>query len=261
MRVSGVYAIVNLATGRRYVGSSVDIPRRWREHLHRLRHNQQPAEAFQREWNEQGEAAFGFVILETVEGGKDALVAREQFHIDATTDLYNVSRRAGTGPRDGFKHCPESVAKMVASRAGYRHTPESRARISAARKGKSCPKHNAALRGRTPSLETRAKMSAARKGVPRSPECIAKSAAARRGRPHAPGTGAHISAAKRGKPWSDAQYVSRGLPIPIRTFVALAATPLASMAECAEAIAGVSSVWITPLATEAYSGKHDAYPN
>lgn len=36
---SGVYAITNTATGKRYIGSAVNIKKRWREHLHNLRKN------------------------------------------------------------------------------------------------------------------------------------------------------------------------------------------------------------------------------
>lgn len=36
---AGVYQILNIVNNKRYIGSSVDIPKRWREHLHSLRQN------------------------------------------------------------------------------------------------------------------------------------------------------------------------------------------------------------------------------
>lgn len=35
----GIYCIINLVNGKKYVGSSVDIYGRLHEHLHNLRHN------------------------------------------------------------------------------------------------------------------------------------------------------------------------------------------------------------------------------
>lgn len=226
MDVPGIYAIVNLGSGRRYVGSSNRVTRRWNEHVCDLRHNRHTAEALQNDWNTLGPDAFGFVLLEELSNQAER-IEREQFHIDNTPDIYNASRRAGSGPRDGFRHKPETRAKLAAfglSRRGYKQTEETRARISAARKGRTYPRHAAALRGRKLSPETRAKMSAARKGIVRTPEWRAHLSAALTGRKFTPEWCARISEAKRGR---------RRSQTPDSTLVVSQTTLLASVAESA----------------------------
>lgn len=67
---------------------------------------------------------------------------------------------AGRGRAPGFKHSPETIAKMRSTRIslGFRHTPETRARISALQKGRPL------------SAEHKAKIGAAHLGKTRSPE-------------------------------------------------------------------------------------------
>lgn len=69
----------------------------------------------------------------------------------------------------GFRHSPETRAKMSASHKRRKLSPEYRANISA-------------LKGKKVSLETRAKMSAAKKGKKLSPEHCANISAAKKGK-------------------------------------------------------------------------------
>lgn len=200
LRMSGVYAIRCRVDGRTYIGSSVNVTQRWREHISRLRNQIHGNRDLQSAWNLYGERAFEMVLMELI-ANRDDLIAREQWHIDMNVGaLFNVSSRAGSGPKPGYKHKPESIEKMRRASTGRRLSIEARARISAARRGRSYPKPN--QRGKRWSAETRAKMSAAHKGRVFSPETRARLSAALKGRIRSPEHCAHIAQAKKCVPWS-----------------------------------------------------------
>jgi len=232
MRTPGVYAIVRLDTEHRYVGSSVNIAQRWKEHLSDLRRGLQPSKSFQRDWFELGEQAFAFVILEVVDGGYAARLDAERRHIKATELLYNASGKAGSGPRDGHRPTAEARAKMSAGVRAYRAahplTEEQRARISAAKKGKP---HKSPAYHWTLSAETRARMSESRKNSEKyhASDRWIKAGATRKGQKRPAWVGEHVSAGKR------AANARRKLA---STLVDSPSMLPDSMAGCADAIAG-----------------------
>lgn len=61
-----IYAIVHNASGKRYVGSTVDCLDRWKHHRSRLNKNIHHCSHLQRSWNKYGKEAFSFVVLETL---------------------------------------------------------------------------------------------------------------------------------------------------------------------------------------------------
>ena len=79
---SGIYSIKNIQNNKIYIGSSIAIERRWKEHLNKLRLNKHENRRLQNSWNKYGEEAFKFNILEIVEPTKDLILSREQFFID-----------------------------------------------------------------------------------------------------------------------------------------------------------------------------------
>lgn len=155
---SGVYTIECIANGRRYVGSAVDIEKRWREHRRQLVAGNHHSRFLMRDWRKRGPGAFRFSVLLLCD--RENVLFFEQRALDAYRPEYNTARVAG-------------------SMLGYRHTEETRARLSIARRrNPSSPR-----KGMTHSLEARAKISASRKGKgggPHSSERIAKAAAAMR---------------------------------------------------------------------------------
>jgi group I intron endonuclease len=60
---SGVYCILNKTNGKRYVGSSVHIRKRWIAHIRELRAGTHYNPYLQASWNKHGEQAFRFVVL------------------------------------------------------------------------------------------------------------------------------------------------------------------------------------------------------
>jgi group I intron endonuclease len=115
---SGVYLIRHMVSERVYVGSSKDIPVRWRCHRSELNNNKHPSAYLQRSWNRHGEEAFEFIRLETCP--IEQLAEREQYWMDELGacdhkrgyNLFPIARSAF-----GYRHTPEAVEKF---RAGAR---------------------------------------------------------------------------------------------------------------------------------------------
>jgi len=191
VKQAGVYTILNLVTGKCYVGSSNNVAHRWECHLSRLNNGKHSLSALQSDWQRYGPDAFAWSLVEVCATRAEA-IRREQYHIDTTPDLYNAARRAGSGPPDGFKASAETIEKMRAAMTGRVVTwgakisagkrgkpktaearaahaaamadPDVRARLSAAGKGRKMPswsvERRAASRGFKHTAESKAKMSA-----------------------------------------------------------------------------------------------------
>lgn len=175
---SGIYAIRNAVTGKRYIGSAVRFSRRFSQHKHELGRGTHHSIKLQRAWLKYGEAAFVFEVVESVED-LNALVAREQCWIDFFGSHgpkgYNVLTIAGSSM--GYQHDEDAKAKM----RGRQFSEEHRAKISAT------------SAGRRYSDETKAKISLLQKGKPKSEETKAKMRAAAAGRKCKPRTPEHIA--------------------------------------------------------------------
>lgn len=87
---SGVYCIFNTITGKKYIGSSVNIYNRMHEHFHLLNKGEAHNPNLQKEWNENGKDAFKFQVLEYCQ--KDKLLDREQYYIDFMLPEYNCGQ-------------------------------------------------------------------------------------------------------------------------------------------------------------------------
>ncbi len=130
--ICGIYYIRNLKNGRLYVGSSVNIEERWKNHRNLLRRGAHHAPILQKAWNKYGEDLFKFEVVEECEPEK--LLEREQLHIDlrrAYGKGYNGLPEAGRPTSIP----PEVRAKMSASnKALAARSPELRAKRSAVAK-------------------------------------------------------------------------------------------------------------------------------
>lgn len=60
----GIYKIENKANGKVYIGQSIDIDNRWKNHRCELRRNAHYNDHLQRAWNKYGEDSFVFSIIE-----------------------------------------------------------------------------------------------------------------------------------------------------------------------------------------------------
>lgn len=169
-RVIGVYMIEHSATGRRYVGKSVNVRRRLAAHFEgRVRRGFLAAAI-----RKHGRAAFTTTILERCTT-EDEATAREVHWI----------REMGSRAPDGF-----NLTDGGEGVTGHRWTEEARAAKSLATMGK------------VHSDETRAKMSAAHRARNATPEGAAKIAARtakRSGYRHSEETRARIGNSNRGQ--------------------------------------------------------------
>ena len=230
MNKCGIYEIVNTINSKRYTGSAVDIPDRWRCHRKDLRSvDCHHSRSLQRAWNKYGEDAFEFRVLLYCDPIKEIMVEEfEQRAIDQKSE-YNICKVAGSnlgmkfGPpseehraknaaaQRGRKHSKETRDKIGASQKGRKISKEHRAKISAAKMGvkmsaEACANMSAAQKGRKHSKEHRAKISAAQRGSKRSAETRARMSLARMGIKMPPRSDEHrakLSAGRMGKKHSD----------------------------------------------------------
>lgn len=158
MRAAGVYQIRNTANGKIYVGSAVDMRRRWYEHASRLRSGKHHSIALQRAWYKYGGDAFVFSPLLIC--SKSDILFYEQRALDALRPEYNMSPTAGNSA--GVKHSAETRARMSAANSGKKLSEVHKARIAESN------------RGGTRTEETKKRMAEARTGTTHSPETRAK---------------------------------------------------------------------------------------
>jgi group I intron endonuclease len=202
--MKGIYTIRHIETDRCYVGSSVNIARRWVEHRRLIRAGKHPAKHMLNAFQKYGSDAFAFEILEECDVSDDAIrCERENHWIDKLKPVFNVAPVAGSVL--GLKRSAEARANMskaqkgrISTLKGVPRTPEVRAKISEsskkrvfseehklafsqARKGTVSPRRGVKL-----SDETKAKISKNRRGIPRDPALVEYVASLNRGRVRGP---------------------------------------------------------------------------
>ena len=123
---AGIYAIVHLESGRRYVGSAADIGLRWWTHQNALSKGFHANAHLQRAWNKYGAEAFHFIVLEHCQNGD--LLRREQIHMDKQSE-YNILPVAGR--TEGVKRRPETIKKMKVSSKKWWNDPKNKAHAKA----------------------------------------------------------------------------------------------------------------------------------
>lgn len=92
-KISGVYKIVNTVTGDFYIGSSVDVKKRWKDHKLTSTWKNRPNMLLYKAMQEYGRECFSFEILEEVE--PESLRQAEQKFIDIMNPTYNDRNSKG----------------------------------------------------------------------------------------------------------------------------------------------------------------------
>lgn len=135
---SGIYEIRCTVTGRAYVGSAVNLGKRWQLHYTQLQNNKHHSRHLQRAWNKYGESCFVFHVVELCE--KADLLVREQSAIDSLKPAFNSRPLAHSNL--GMVMSEQARRNMSASRprdfspmAGKQHSEEAKAKMSASKKG------------------------------------------------------------------------------------------------------------------------------
>lgn len=188
-KMCGIYCIRN--GDKFYVGQSIDIVRRFKEHQADLKNGKHRNVRLTNSYNLHGIEAFSFEIIEivnlaglSVDDGIFVLDELEQKWMDILNSYnsgYNCTPKSG-GSCLGVKHTPEFCAAITARQLGKSLSPEHLAKLT---KFVQSEEHRAATskrhKGKVTPEATKLKMSLAAKGVPKSKEATAKSVASRLG--------------------------------------------------------------------------------
>jgi group I intron endonuclease len=176
-KISGIYKIINKVNGKYYVGSSLDIYHRFKEHKQYLMHNYHFNDHLQHAWNKYGNEKFEFVIIEQYSciGRKELLNIEQKYltTIQATPSIaYNLRYNAEGGQMSeyskkkigdknrGRKHSLESKLKMkLAAQTKAPMADTTKQKISLSKMGHKNPNYH-----KIPSDETRIKQSIATSG-------------------------------------------------------------------------------------------------
>jgi len=168
---SGVYEILNLVNGKRYIGSAKSLVTRRAEHVRNLRRGGHSNPHLQSAWTKYGPAAFVFKPL-LICAAKD-LLFYEQRCLDAYRPEYNIARDA-RAPMQGRKLSVEARAKIAAYATGRGHTSATKEKLRICNLGKGPQlspaqqeKIHLKLRGKKRTVEQRARMSIAARRRPK----------------------------------------------------------------------------------------------
>ena len=113
---AGVYMFFNLINGNMYIGSSVKLDRRFRVHISCIGSVNLP---LYKALNKYGLNNFVFIVLQYCEPIEDVCLSLEQSYLDLYKPQYNMLKLAGSS--QGFKHSPDTIAKLKKSHAGLLH--------------------------------------------------------------------------------------------------------------------------------------------
>lgn len=191
----GVYKITNDINGKVYIGQSINIKARWKDHVHALNRKDSSCTVLQRAWNKYHEENFSFAILELCTEDKldeveikyielyDARNPNKGYNIEPggnkNKHLSEETKQRLRESHLGKIHTEETKRKMSESRTGTgnsmygrHHSEETKKKISEANKGKTGYPHTdyqkecarQANLGKVVSEETRRKISEANKG-------------------------------------------------------------------------------------------------
>ena len=101
---SGIYSITSKINGKRYIGSTIMIHKRWLKHLNILKQNKHHSKHLQNHYNKYGKDDLVFTVLEVVEKNdltleehRQQLLKIEQAYLDNWNEChFNGSKLAGS---------------------------------------------------------------------------------------------------------------------------------------------------------------------
>ena len=136
-----VYKIINKINDKKYIGSTKDKKKRWKEHRRKLRKGCHENIYLQRSWDKYGSINFEFSVVEKVDKSSN-LIEREQYYMDEFESEYNIVPKA-----DGSEMSEDTRAKISESKKGEKHplygehrSEETKRRIGEGNKGKELSK-------------------------------------------------------------------------------------------------------------------------
>lgn len=130
-KVIGIYKIESKLKKHIYIGSSIDIKRRWRLHLSQLKNNKHHSIILQRHFNKYGLDDLEFSIIETCE--VDDLIEAEQKHLDKNNAYFNIRKIAESNL--GIKRSEETKEKLRQINLGKKLSEKTKKKMSDKMKG------------------------------------------------------------------------------------------------------------------------------
>lgn len=152
----GIYKITNLINGKVYVGQSINIMKRWVDHIRILNNNKSKCTLLQRAWNKYGQDNFSFEIIELC--SEDMLDEIETKYIefyDSCNNGYNIE----SGGNKNKSLSEETKKKIRDAHRGKCMSEETRKKMSEAKKGEKN-----SMYGKNHTEETKRKISENNKG-------------------------------------------------------------------------------------------------
>lgn len=107
--MTGVYEIVNIINGKRYIGSNVNINKRFKTHKRQLKKGTHHSILLQRAYNKYGTDYFKYRVICKCDKNYKQFI--EQLYLDSMKPEYNISKSSKC-PMLGRKHSQESIEKF-----------------------------------------------------------------------------------------------------------------------------------------------------
>lgn len=164
----GIYLIENKQTKQKYIGQSVNIERRWKEHC---LYKDIETSRLERSMKKHGNKNFIITIIEETENNNKILDSREKYWIN----FYNTYKdKNHYNLTNGGDVCPSkdpNIAKKISqSLKGKKHSEKYKKQLSRIMKDKKIHKGESnPFYGKKHTKETKIKMSQSRKGKKRLP--------------------------------------------------------------------------------------------
>jgi group I intron endonuclease len=132
LQFSGIYKIQSISyPDRVYIGSSINIRQRWKQHIKELKGSYHHAKKLQRHVNKYGIEDLLFIPYFKVE--KESLIYMEQSFMLLNKPYFNSAPNAGS--RLGMPCSEEAKLKLSKANKGRKHTLEARRKISECQMG------------------------------------------------------------------------------------------------------------------------------
>jgi group I intron endonuclease len=215
---SGVYIIKNIVNNKVYIGSAIDIKKRWWRHKKDLRKGKHHSKLLLRAWNKYEEQNFKFEILQEV-SNPEHLLSYEQVYLDYYKSYendrgYNICKTAGSqyglkrteetkrkisdavsgenAPFRGRKHKPETIEYLRRINTGKKVSEETKQKLRDKLSGENAPNY-----GKKFSEETKRKIGEASSKRRHTEETKKKMKEKRAGRKHSQETKDKMSKTRR----------------------------------------------------------------
>lgn len=135
-KISGIYCIENLVNGKKYIGKSVNISKRWSEHKRALKSNQHYNKHLQKAWNKYGELNFKFSVIKYC-NTEEELNNFEMYYINKFNTInsqYGYNITSGGEGAIGYHHTEEIKKYISTIQTGRLLSENWRKNISSAHK-------------------------------------------------------------------------------------------------------------------------------